>query len=476
MSEFRLDQNQLQSLSQTLSQRQIHALHLLTLNSADLAKEIQKEADENPALKISERGRNFFRDGTKVSQANFRGEEESDKFLSALESTADERTSLQEHLMRQINMTKISSAEKNLCEKIIYNLDDRGFHILSPVSLLDKKNKFETVGLLEKCMEIVQQLEPSGICVKNFEESLFVQAKQRDDAPLLALYILDGNLKFLDPPKSEKIAQKIQKKIDDEKKLFAFTQNPRYKNLTVNEAEAERALKFIRTLEPNPARNFSSAQTHFVSPDVYVEEAGDDDSALNDEIAQGKKKWKIRLQNESFPKISLNENFLNAKKSAEEKKDADEKIRRAKEFIENLKFRENTVLKAAKEIVLFQEDFFLNGPGNLVPLKMNDVAKKIGVHETTISRMSNAKFLQCGWGLFDIKYFFTHAAGKKNCSASREKVMAEIKKILEQNETDGKKLSDLKIKNFLEKKGMNISRRTVTKYRALLNIGSSYKR
>lgn len=476
MAGLEFQQKQIQSQIQIMSQKQIQALKLLAMNSKDLTEEIYKAAEENPALVITKDKSNW--DGTKISSATASGEVASENFQAALEAKADERESLQEHLLSQLNAMRLGATEKTLCEKLIYNLDAKGFYILAPVSLLDKKNKLQTPGLLEKCIEIVRQLEPCGVCVANTEESLLVQAEQKENAPILAIFILDGKLKFLDPPRPEKVLQKIQEYLLEQKKLFANSQNEKYKNLNPVIQDVEKAIDFIRTLDPFPARNFSTKEIHFISPDVYVEKIQErfQENQIEDNIVtSGKNSWNVRLAKDNFPQVSINPEFLKlAKNNAKNSSSIKTEIKKAKDFLDTLEFRQNTLLRSCIEIVRTQTDFFLHGQGNLVPLRQQDIADKLKVHETTISRMANSKFLQCEWGLFDIKYFFTNAASKKNKTISQDKAMAELKKIL--NSSTGKKMSDKKLSEELEKLGIKIARRTVAKYRNKLNIDSSYNR
>lgn len=476
MTGLEFQQRQIQSQIQIMSQKQIQALKLLAMNSKDLTEEIYKAAEENPALVITKDRTNW--DGTKVSSASASGEEASENFQAALEAKADERESLQEHLLSQLNAMRLGATEKTLCEKLIYNLDTKGFYILAPISLLDKKDKLQTPGLLEKCIRIVRQLEPCGVCVTNTEESLLVQAEQKENAPLLAIFILDGKLKFLDPPRPEKVLQKIQEYLLEQKKLFANSQNEKYLNLNPTIQDVEKAIDFIRTLDPFPARNFSTKEIHFISPDVYVEkiQEGFQENQIEDNIVtNGKNSWNVRLARDNFPQISINPEFLKLAKNNEKNSSSIKtEIKKAKDFLDTLEFRQSTLLKACIEIVRIQTDFFLHGQGNLVPLRQQDIADKLKVHETTISRMANSKFLQCEWGLFDIKYFFTNAASKKNKTISQDKAMAELKKIL--NSSAGKKMSDQKLSEELAKSGIKIARRTVAKYRSRLSIDSSYNR
>ncbi len=466
MADFSLKQRQLQSQVQVMSQKQIQALNLLALNSQDLSEEIYKIVQENPALVIVHDKSNW--DGTKVAQASASGELASEDFQAALEAKADTRESLQEHLMSQLNMINLSETQRSVCEKLIYNLDSKGFHILSPISLVDKRNRLHTPGLLENCINIIHQLEPAGVCVTNTEESLYVQALQRDKPPLMALFLLDGKLNFLDPPKADKILAKVKNYFNNQKKLFAVKDDDRYANLELSVSSVQEALDFIRTLDPFPARNFSIKETHFVSPDIYVERIkNEDDTSIEDNIIRANGfSWKVRTSKDSLPQIALNPDFIQLASKNE--------IQSAKEFLKTIEFRQSTLLKACIEIVKKQNEFFAKGPGNLLPLKLQDIADILKVHETTISRMANSKFLQCEWGLFDIKYFFTSAASSKSPNVSQDKAMSVLKKILLSSE--GKNLSDLKLSKELEKYGIKIARRTVAKYRSKLSIESSYNR
>lgn len=482
---IKLQQRQLQKQVQVLGQKQIRSLNILSMSTQDLVAELRKNAEENPSLIIDDSSSriNGFYDGTRISSSSAEGEIASEKHLAALESQADNRTSLTEHFLSQLNMLKIPPAEHELCEKLIYNLDSKGFHFLAPVSLLDKKNKAHTIGLLEKCMERIQQFDPPGLCVKNMEESLFVQAKQNPNASPLALFILDGKLNFLNPPKTDRIISKIKKHLDEQKKMFGLNENSlRYTNFTLTEREVEKAVAFIRTLEPFPAREFSTTETHFVSADVFAEKVTPDSEETPADgilIKDGDFWINVRMSMESIPKLSVNEDdfkILDSEGIGEsKKKELAQKIQKAQEIIEAINYRQNTILRACCEIVRIQIDFFKKGPGHLVPLKLQDIADKLGIHETTVSRMANSKFLRCEWGLFNIKYFFTNSASTKTEGVSRDMVMHHMKRIIEAN-CEGKKLSDQKIVEKLEERGIKISRRTVAKYRSLLNIDSSYNR
>lgn len=480
-----LSQEQFQT--QKLSQNQLQSLKILAMGTEELRGEIYLAAAKNPALEI-EIDSSFddapdFQNadgsdgGFEFSKKKY-SDEESDKFQRVLESSADERKSLYDHLSHQFLSVPHSAAQEKLGLKIIHNLDSRGFHILSPYSLADKKNPKETARLVEETVAQIQQLDPVGTACKDFRESLFVQAKIRGDAPECALFILDGNFDLLSPPQ----IQKIQKKVNE---CAAKTAGPSSQKKCFSAAEIEAAVEYIKTLDPFPARDFSSAPTNYIIPDVYVEQ--DEET----------KKFFIRGNERFLPKLKIADDFQalssvrsRITKSTEESerlrsehKFVMESVQRGEAFIESVNFRKQTVLRACREILFVQEEFFEKGPAFLKPLRQKDIAQKLGVHEATISRMARGKYISCPQGIFKIGYFFSNGVETSSKSAQGESgtiaknsVLFELKSLLDEHKNDKKNLSDQKIADLLESKGIKISRRTVAKYRAQLNINSSYTR
>ncbi|MBR1721202.1 MAG: RNA polymerase factor sigma-54 [Treponema sp.] len=513
----RTSQTMSQAQVQKMSQTQIMSLNLLAMSSADLRNEIYAQAGKNPALEIvrdsMESGVSSsrtevsafsrFSDTTRYGQSSASGNAASDNFQAALESTSDERETLSDHLEHQLNAMNISEEEKALCLKLIYNLDEKGFHILAPISFLNPENPLHTQDFLDKCLCLVQNLDPVGTCANNYRESLFVQAKISRNASDLALFILATNehFDFLNPPQIPKIQKKLADYLARQKKL-KFTANDEISlsKEDISSEEIESALNFIKTLDPYPARNFGSKATNYVAPDVIVTKNPDED--------EGEAEFTITFAREFLPKVGLSkdytalinstENISNDGSEKSEKKKAELKFARksvneAKVFIDSVLYRESTILKAAQEIVAAQSEFFKKGARYLAPLRQKDIAEKLGVHETTISRMASSKYLACEWGIFPISYFFTNAVGTakesdlsqkggespsspENASLSKEAVKYEIAEILEEHKNDKKALSDQKISDLLAEKGIKVARRTVEKYRGELNINSSYER
>lgn len=480
--EFSQQQRASQIQAQRMSQKQIQSLNLLSMPAEDLREEILSQVQNNPALEIVS---DNFESGLKSARykvsadgnsrsgfSSAAGEEKSDAFQEILESRPDERKSLFSHLSEQLNLLPLDGKRKALCQKIIGNLDSRGFYILAPASLIDKKLG-QDEKLLEECLKIVQSFDPPGVCAENVEKSLLLQAQLKGGANKAALFLLDGHFDFLNPPQGKKILEKIQGFLAEREKLsFAKETFAHLKGLKLS--DVEEALAFIKTLDPIPARDFSQESANFIFPDIYIEKLVGESSDLKEEVdyvnrivhVNANLSLKVKISNKGIPCVRLSPDFAKAQGSKEFAKAALD----AKNLLEALEYRESAMAKAACAIAKWQADFFDKGPGHLLPLKMQDIAERIGVHESTVSRMASSKFIQCQWGLFPVKYFFSSAVS----DTSKDNVQRQIQEILEENSE--KRMSDQKVCDALAQRGIKVARRTVAKYRAQMNINSSYER
>lgn len=475
-------------------------MNLLAMGSTDLREEIYRQAEENPALEVRERGSSLSKkktgsnrtDTTRVTgNVSQTAQEASNSYQQALESKQEFRKSLKEDLLSQLHMEDLSKEEMDLGEKLIYNLSDKGFHMLSPVSFIDKGHPEQKTEMLNKIISLIQSFSPEGCCTKNSEESLYVQARLKDKNQHLALFILNGRLDFINPPLADRATKKIISYLAEQKKMFALKEEDEISKIElsdVTEDTVQKAIDFIRTLTPFPAQGFGIKEAHYVAPDIYVEEvlsANESESLPEEDFSKGivvskatvsktdspqATVWKVRPAKDRLPALSIDKTFEQYADS--KNKAVTEGIKKARDFIESIQYRQDTLLSAVCVIVKMQHEFFKKGPGNLAALKQKDVADILGVHETTISRMANSKYIQCQWGLFEVKYFFTNAVS----DTSKDQVLFQIKQILEEHKNDSKKLSDQKVADALAAKGINVARRTVAKYRAQLNIESSYNR
>lgn len=462
-------QIQKQRQIQKISQRQIHALKLLAMSSDDLTEEIYKAVSENPALEITY-DPNF--EGQKSG-----GKESAEKLQQALENTEERSETLQEHLLHQLNSMNLGFDEMELSKKLIYNLDKNGCYgsSIAPQNLLDKTRPMQTVQLLQKCMERIHQMDPVGTCCRTLEESLFVQAKIKGSAPPLALFILDGNLEFMNPPEAGKILKKLTAyKNDWHKKSFA----PKIilDEIELSETVVQDALDFILSLNPHPALGYErDLNSNYEKPDVVLIVEKKNGFVAENDFANGIVRgdenfhFQVKYASGNIPQIKISETFTLDK----------ENIARAKEFIESLLFRESTIALQGCAIVNEQRSFFLKGPEHLKALTRHKVAQSIGVSDSTVSRTAaknSSKYIQTEFGLFPASYFFPSGIKSKNgkSTISSEKIKLKMIKILENPENEN--LSDSQICEILNKKGADISRRTVAKYRAELGFKNSYKR
>ncbi len=434
------------------------SIQLMTLPIQELRFRIQEELERNPALEvieehtdasieeISDRENNeeydYFENTSDPGYTISYDEESSDNKKRFIEGALSRPESLQEHLLWQLRLQPIPERWFETGELLIRNLDENGFHREPPELLV----KPEERPIVEKVTKIIQSFDPIGVCTRDYKESLIVQAGKSPDSPPAAVEILKNHLPLLEKGKHDEIAKKMKK----------------------TKEEVEKAVEFIKTLNPFPGRLYSNELPRYVIPDLIVT------------IKEGN--FVIILNDEEIPVLGINsffKNVLQAKNKAPNIKNfVKTNIKNANWFIRSIKRRNETLLRISKAIVEFQKDFFLKGPKYLRPLTLKDIADEVGVHETTVSRISNSKYVQTEWGIFELKYFFSNSisgAGSGGSRFSKEAVKQIIKEIIKEN-SEGKRLSDQKITEALENRGIKLARRTVAKYRKELDIASSYER
>ena len=478
--EYNLSQNQHQTQNQRqlqrMSQRQIQAVTYLSMSAKDLREEILKAVSENPAIEL-------VNDPVDFSQpeqtARMGTSSDSDAYMRALENNEDRPKTLQEHLIEQLNLTRLSPDEYDLCHSLIYNLDNNGCYgsMQDPESLLDKTRPTQTKQMLKKCLDLIQRMDPIGTCCKTIEESLFVQAQILGDASPLTLFILDGHLDLLNPPQPDKVLRNLQKyKASWHEKAFA--KRIVLDDIDLTEDEAEDSINYItRRLNPRPAGEYIS-DTSGISrnqPDIVLTVTKVAGRLVADDFSHGKvccdrdHYFQVKYASGDLPEIRLAPDYHFDKAS----------IEKAKVFVSLLQFRESTLVSQGCMIVKFQKDFFRDGPDHIKPLTRKQVAQALDIHESTVSRMSakkNSKYIQTEFGLFPVSYFYS--SGVVGPDSDQKVSATSVKRIMEKLLADDevKKLSDSKLAELLAQKGIKISRRTVAKYRSQLGIDNSYNR
>lgn len=480
MSNYSFSQNQSQTQKQLqkMSQNLVYGLKILQMSTNDLRKEIYKTVNLNPALEIVSDPANQKNKsaGEWEGEKNYKGQD----YQAVLESQEDKRESLQEHLMHQLNATKLSPDEYDLCQKLIYNLDRNGCYgsMRAPETLTDKSRPLQTKAMLERCIDRIQKMDPVGTCCKTLEESLFVQAKIAGDASALTLFLLDGHLDFLNPPESDRVLRKLKDFIAEWHKK-SFAKKLAVEDTKLTSSEVSESINYILHLNPHPASDYSwdAASAPEELPDIVLNVTKERGHLPEDDFTLGKvslphEDWhfQVKYASGSLPEIRL---------APSAKNDYDKKtVEEAKLFLNNILFRQNTIVLQGCAIVKNQLDFFEKGPGNIQPLTRKDLAAQLGIHESTVSRMSakkDSKYIQTEFGLFPASYFFSSAVKGKsdNEKISAEAVKTKMAEIISASE---KALSDNQLTKILNKSGIMIARRTVAKYRKALGIENSYER
>ncbi len=447
-----------------LSPQMYQSIQLMAMPIQELNTRIQEELEKNPALEIvsekptlsleeaeskqvsNEDQIEYFENSSDPGFNTTSGRvdtEASDSKQKFIEGTLSRPESLQDNLVWQLAVQKIPEREREIGELLIHNLDNNGFHIESPEKLVKK----EEFPVLKRMIKLIQTFEPVGTCTSDYKESLLVQIELDPDAPEHLFELVQNYLSLLEKNKTKEIAKAM--KIEPE--------------------ELQELISLLKRYTPFPGREFATDEVKYVIPDLMVE--------------QKEGEFIIILNDEEIPVLGLNAFFqeLNNDKNNEYKEASQfvkANIQEAKWFIRSVNQRNETLLKISSAIIDFQRNFFLKGPKYLAPLTLKDIAETVSVHETTVSRISNAKYIQTEWGILPLKYFFSNSVsgtGTGGTSFSKGGVKEIIKEIIEEYSGE-KRLSDQKISDLLKQKGISIARRTVAKYRNELNIDSSYTR
>ncbi len=437
-----------------MSPQLLQSIKLMELPIIDLRERIEEEIERNPALeimedpslvsldagvKIQKEEDDYFESTSDPGFIRQGSGEDSDEHNKFIEGALSRPETLQDHLLWQLQLQPLDDEIREIGELLIQNLNDDGFHIEAPDVLLAGFDAEK----IDQTLNMIRSFDPQGTCTFDYMESLKIQSRLMPNPPDGIEKLLD----YLEPLEKGRF-------LDVAKKTG------------LKEPEVRLIFERIKELSPFPGRQFSSDEVRFVVPDVQV--------------LKKEGNFVIKLNEEEIPVLGINPFFMKISDEKGETKDARdfvrENIKEARWFIQSINQRNHTLLKVTRAIVEFQRSFFVNGPKYLAPLTLKDIANEIGVHETTVSRTANGKYLQCEWGIFEIRYFFTNSisgAGSSGSRYSKEGVKEILKEFILGEE---RHLSDQEIADHLAKRGIPIARRTVAKYRKELDLGSSYTR
>lgn len=372
------------------------------------------------------------------ASANFDGPRDtSGDHTSTWESTATTEETLRDKLMTQLGEATTDEKLYFLAQYLIDSIDDSGYLKLE---LNDVANQLKVEhAKLEEALTLIHGFEPAGVGARNLAECLRLQLEQEDTLDLISATVLDH---------LELLARR------DFKKLARLA--------SCDESDVMEACARITELTPKPGLKYGSDVATSVIPDVVV--------------AQKNGKWAAELNSEAVPKLLMSKQAQGLMKGAagDTKNYMNERFGRAQWLLKSLQQRAQTIFKVSNAIVAAQEDFFNYGIESLQPLTLKQVAELVDVHESTVSRVTNGKYMQTPMGVFELKYFFSSAINTTGgqVSIAAESVKSMIKRLID-DEDPRKPISDEKLVQQLKSEGVDVARRTVAKYREALGIPSS---
>jgi RNA polymerase sigma-54 factor len=427
----------------------------LLTNSSDTLKNQTIENDMISDTRWEDWG---YTHQTGMNQTN-NGKEKDTEYLN----TTSE--SLREQLLWQVTMSSMTELDRTIAMILIDSIDESGFmkaNLSDVCEMLNQKQlsssesneeTFITVLEVESVLHYIQSFEPSGIGARHLQESLLIQLNRIHNQTEQGIF-----------------KQNIERTQAILKNYFPLLASRNYHQLKkqskLSKTQLQDVLICIKKLNPRPGNQLSENTAQYIKPDVYVKK-------------DKNKAWSVQLNPELNHKLNINQTYASLIKRADNSHDncfIKENLQNAKWFIKSLNGRNETLLKVTRSIIEKQTLFLEKGEEGMKPLILHDIAQEVGMHESTISRITTQKFMHTPKGIFELKYFFsshvsTHLGGE--CSSTAIKAM--IKKLLH-HESTFKPLSDNKIAILLQKEGINVARRTVAKYRESMAIPPSNER
>lgn len=500
----RLEQSQRQILAPILQQN----IQILLLNTVDLLQEINKKLDENPFLEVEidrtrnaelenfidykvrkdrisevpeddfdQYKKNIYEDSSDFSYSQKSYEEGAeDSKQKFLENTLTTRQSLYDYLKSQIRVLGFAPEEEEVADVIISCVDQYGI-LRTSLEEIAQFTRAE-MRLVEEVLDKIQELDPPGVGARNSREYLLLQMENIFGENSEAYRVGKTYFEFFDRLENEGQEQESADKKTDLQDLQYDARKIRKKAIKetarlskLKEEEVEAILEKIGgSISPYPSmEEVDEGQLSYIVPDIIVT-VNPEDYTID-----------IKVFDDYLPKLKLNQDYrkyLRKDRGKEMPASIQElklKYEEAKSFVTLIRRRSSTLYNLTLHLVEIQKEFFIKGQEYIKPLTIKEMAENLGVHESTVSRIVNNKYISTPFGVFPLKYLFSHHFGTNSPDVSAKKVGEMIKKIIV-TEGGHKKLSDSKIEKILSNMGIQISRRTVAKYRKKLDIRSSFDR
>lgn len=457
------------------------AIKLLQLSRLELVDSIQQEIEQNPLLEeeapdskqdshndqplpdqqevepvVAEKTSEVHLEENpstigEIDWADYANEYESSGSFKPRESMGEEQPSrfdiitekpnLQSHLRWQLNLSDIEDPkEMEVGLFVLGNLDHNGFLQVTVEEIIKECRCSQEI--VDGVIDLIQQMDPAGVCATNVRESLLLQLKRLHLNNSLPAKIIQNHIHFLETKNYKAIAKATRQSMDD----------------VIN------AIKIIINLDPHPGQIYSDETPHYILPDVYIQKVDGE--------------YVILLNDEGLPRLKISAYYKEVLRSKKKGNDEtkiyiQDKLKSAAWLIKSIQQRQRTIYRVVESLLKFQYDFFEKGIDHLKPLVLRDVAEDIEMHESTISRVTTNKYVHTPQGTFELKYFFTSSIeGKGGDALSSESIRSRIRKII-QSENPDKPFSDKAISEIFQKEDIKLARRTVAKYREQLGILSS---
>ncbi|MGY3750159.1 RNA polymerase factor sigma-54 [Vagococcus acidifermentans] len=433
-----MSQKQTQTQKLAMTQQLQQSIQMLQYNTDELLTFLEAKSLENPLIDVKI---DIDQYDMPIRQSKHTGMEDGERdYLSQIPDTSG---SLFEYLIEQIHLNYRDTKLRQLMLFLVEFIDVNGYLTISLEEAADK-TQASYIEMVD-ALTLLQQLDPAGVGARNLQECLMLQTERDNEAPSLAYLILEENFENLANRHWQVIEKMYRISLSDIQKIFDY----------------------IQRLSPNPGAVFHSDRELYVIPDLIVE------------VDKESESLKVLSTKRSRPRLIFQKAYYDELKQVPDKEVQKYMKEKKADFDwikRGLQQRGDTILNVGQEIVSRQKDFFLKPDHPLKPLMLKEVAERLGIHESTVSRSVNGKYLQTSFGVFELRSFFTTALSQANDEeTSAANIKHDIVKMVE-NENKAKPLSDQKIAQMLADKGVEISRRTVAKYRDQLGIPASSKR
>lgn len=411
-------------------------------NDGNLETPVEQSASQDPQKQDEFEWESYLETQHKMPREASHGNEE----IMNYENVITQTQTLHDHLYWQVKMVGFSDHEEKVADALISHIDDDGY-LKTPLAQIAEEEKIDILDL-EDTLSLIHDFDPPGVGARDLRECLMLQAKHLEEDTNDLVGLLQNHLKDLEKKNYDAIAKGLNRSME----------------------EVIDMCKIIYAMDPKPGRAYAANDTNYVTPDVYVYKVGDD--------------YSVSLNEDGMPKLKISNFYRNMLKGGAsptgDNKAAEyisEKLKSAVWLIKSIHQRQRTIFKVADSIVKHQKDFFDKGTAFLKPMILRDIANDIGMHESTVSRVTTSKYMHSPQGIYELKYFFNSgiSASDGGDSLASESVKLKIKEHVSK-EDPKKPMSDQKLVELLKKDGIDIARRTVAKYREVLRILPSSQR